>query len=76
MVQNRELLGLEEHGPAFRVGKVSLGAVRDFPAASHLSVGVGGFFSVNFVPAALAALYGSRNPVGTRLHAIEAPLID
>ena len=65
MVQNRELLGLQEHGPAFRVGKVSLGAVRDFPIAKHLSIGAGGLLAVNFVPAALAPLYGSRNPIGT-----------
>jgi hypothetical protein len=64
MVDNRELLGLQEHGPAFRVGKVSLGAVRDFPIAEHLSVGAGGLFAMNFVPGALAPQYGGRNPTG------------
>ena len=63
-VDNRELLGLAQHGPAFRVGKVSLGAVRDFPIASHFSIGAGGLFAVNFVPPPLAPLYGSRNPTG------------
>jgi len=63
-VDNRELLGLDQHGPAFRVGKVSLGALRDFPVADHLSLGAGGLFAVNFVPAPLAPLYGSRNPTG------------
>ena len=48
----------------FRVGKLSLGAVRDFPVADHLSLGAGGLFSVNFVPDALAPLYGGHNPTG------------
>jgi hypothetical protein len=64
VVDNRELLGLQEQGPAFRVGKVSLGAVRDFSIADHLSLGAGGLFAVNFVPSALAPAYGSRNPAG------------
>ena len=64
MVDNRELLGLQEHGRAFRVGKLSLGAVRDFPIADHLSVGAGALFAVDFVPALLAPLYGSRNQTG------------
>ena len=64
MTENRELLETEEHGPAFRIGKVSLGAVRDFRIADHLSLGAGGLFSVNFVPDALAQLYGGHNPIG------------
>ena len=65
MAQNRELLGLAEHGPAFRVGKISFGAVRDFPVVHHFSIGAGGLLAVNFVPAALEPLYGGSNPVGT-----------
>jgi hypothetical protein len=66
MTENRELLELkdEEHGPAFRVGKVSLGAVRDFRVAEHFSLGLGGLFAVNFVPDGLAPMYGSHNPIG------------
>jgi len=64
MTENRELLPLEDHGPAFTVGKVSLGAVRDFRIADHFSIGAGGLFSVNFVPDSLAPLYGGDNPVG------------
>jgi hypothetical protein len=64
MVDNRELLGLQEQGRAFQVGKVSLGALRDFPIAGHLSLGAGGLFAVNFVPRALAPAYGARNPTG------------
>jgi hypothetical protein len=65
MTENRELVeNPEEHGPAFRVGKVSVGAVRDFRVADHLSLGAGGLFSLNFVPDALAPLYGGHNPTG------------
>ena len=60
MVENRELTSW--HGPSYRVGKVSLGAVRDFRIADHLSFGAGGLFAVNFVPDALAPLYEGHNP--------------
>jgi hypothetical protein len=63
MTENRELLDVE-HGPAFRVGKVSLGAVRDFRIADHLTFGAGGLVSLNFVPDGLAPLYGGHNPKG------------
>ncbi|MFL6850603.1 MAG: hypothetical protein ACJ8EH_07095 [Sphingomicrobium sp.] len=63
MTENRELTDIE-HGPAYGVGKVSLGAVHDFRIADHLSLGAGGLFSVNFVPDALAPLYGGHNPTG------------
>jgi len=64
IAENRELLDLEEHGPAYRVGKVSLGGVKDVRLAEHLSLGAGGLLSVNFVPDGLAPLYGGHNPVG------------
>jgi hypothetical protein len=63
MTENRELTDVE-HGPAYRVGKVSLGAVRDFRIADHWSIGAGGLFAVNFVPDSLAPLYGGNNPTG------------
>jgi hypothetical protein len=63
MTENRELTDVED-GPAYRVGKVSLGAVRDFRLADHLSLGGGGLIAVNFVPDALAQSYGGNNPVG------------
>jgi len=62
-VENRELLGLDE-SPAYRVGKVSLGAVRGFRIADHLALGVGGLLAINFVPDALDPFYGSSNPIG------------
>ena len=63
MTENRELVAGQDE-PAYRVGKVSLGAIRDFRIAEHLSFGAGGLFSINFVPDALAPLYGGRNPTG------------
>ena len=65
VTENRELVeDPEEHGPAFRVGKVSVGAIRDFRVADHLSLDAGGLFSLNFVPDGLAPLYGGHNPTG------------
>ena len=63
MTENRELLDVE-HGPAFRVGKLSLGAVRDFRIADQLAIGAGGLVSLNFVPDGLAPLYGEHNSKG------------
>jgi hypothetical protein len=64
MTEHRELT-TQEDGPAYRVGKVSLGAVRDFRLAGHWSLGAGALASLNFVPNALAPLYGGNNPLGT-----------
>jgi len=63
ITDNRELT-MQENGPAYRVGKVSLGAVRDFQVSGHLALGLGGLFSVNFVPNGLAPLYGGHKPTG------------
>jgi hypothetical protein len=64
ITENRELLDVPD-GPAFRVGKASLGAVRDFAMTDHLALGAGGLVSMNFVPDALAPVYGGHNPFGT-----------
>jgi hypothetical protein len=65
VTENRELLDEEEeHGEAFRVGKISLGAVRDFRIAEHFSIGAGGLVALNFVPDDLEPFYGKRNPKG------------
>ena len=45
------------HGPAYGVGKVSIGAIRDFRVAPHLRLGLGAQFTQNFVPSALEPLY-------------------
>ena len=76
IAENRELTDVP-HGPAYRVGKLSLGAVRDFRLADHFSIGAGGLFAVNFVPDALAPLYGGNNPTGAMgFVAAQARLID
>ena len=65
MTENRELTADPHmHGPAYQVGKVSIGAVRDFRIADHFSIGAGGLVAVNFVPDSIAPLYGGNNPVG------------
>lgn len=64
MTKNRELVEGLEQGPAYRVAKVSIGAVRDFRVASHLTLGAGGLFAINFVPKDLETLYGSKTPTG------------
>ncbi len=64
ITENRELVDLLDHGPAYRVGKISVGAVRDFRVADHLSLGAGGLVALNFVPDELAGEYGGHNPVG------------
>jgi len=63
MAENRELTDVE-HGPAYRVGKASLGVVRDVSIGEHWSLGAGGLVAVNFVPDPLAPSYGGHNPVG------------
>ena len=68
ITENRELVPgdheEDHHGLAYRVGKVSVGAVRDFRIAEHLSLGAGGLAALNFVPEALEAEYGGSNPIG------------
>ena len=59
--ENNELLSVGgHHGPTFNVGKVSLGAIRDFRVAPNVRVGVGGLYAFNFVPETLEALYGGQ----------------
>jgi hypothetical protein len=62
--ENRELVDVDEHGPAYKTGKISLGAIHDFKLADHLLFGIGGLFAVNFIPEGLKSLYGSGNPTG------------
>ena len=47
----------DHHGPAFAVGKLSLGALHDVRAAPHLRLGIGGLWAFNFVPAGLEPAY-------------------
>ena len=64
--QNELLPAAGHHGPAFDVGKVSLGLVRDFRLADHVRIGIGGLYAFNFVPASLEALY-EGDPDGAML---------
>jgi hypothetical protein len=50
------------HGPAFRVGKVSLGVLHDIRVAPHLRLAAGGLWAFNFLPSALEPSYaGDRD---------------
>lgn len=58
MTENNELVeGAGHDAPAYDVGKISLGAIRDFDVAKNVKRGIGGLFALNFVPAPLEALY-------------------
>jgi len=64
IIENRELIEVED-GPAYRVGKLSLGAIHDFRVADHVALGLGGSFALNFIPSELASLYGGSSAIGT-----------
>ena len=69
-VDNNELLPAPAgaaHAPAFTVGKVSLGAIHDWPAGEHLLVGLGGLYALNVLPSGLKSAYGAREPHGTMM---------
>jgi hypothetical protein len=61
--ENDELGALGgHHGPAFQVGKVSLGALHDVRVAPHVRLGLGGLWAKSFVPAGLEPPYaGDRH---------------
>ena len=67
VAENRELLDdhvTDAHGPAYRVGKLSLGVARDLGTVGPLKVSAGVTGSLNFVPAGLADSYGGKHPLG------------
>lgn len=49
---------------SFNVGSLSLGYIRELIRGHAVTIGVGGVGTVNVVPGALDATYGSRTPVG------------
>jgi hypothetical protein len=56
---NNELTATgDHHGPVYTVGKASVGVVRDWRVAEHVSLGLGGLYAFNFVPNALESVYG------------------
>jgi hypothetical protein len=60
ITENNELVEGDEgdHGEAFRVGKVSVGLVRDFRLAPNLKLGLGGLYAFNFVSEEIEPVYG------------------
>lgn len=64
ITENNELVEVVEDGPAYRVGKLSAGMIRDFKVAPKLKLGLGGLVSVNFIADGLRTLYGGSNPLG------------
>lgn len=66
ITENNELFGHHDddeeedghHGQAFRVGKVSIGLLRDFALGENLKLGVGGLYAFNFVPREIEDAYG------------------
>ncbi|WP_207791129.1 hypothetical protein [Allosphingosinicella flava] len=62
--ENDELLSEDgHHGDTYRVGKASIGVIRDFEVAPSVKFGIGGLYARNFVPAALEPLYDG-DPAG------------
>lgn len=61
--ENPELGEHGHHGPAYKVAKASLGLIRDFPIAENTKLGIGGLYSLNFIPEALEHSYG-HDPAG------------
>lgn len=51
-------------GAVYGVGKTSLGVIRDLQLSQHVTVGAGALYAFNFVPQALATLYGRSDPQG------------
>jgi len=64
MTENGELVPSVANGLSYRVGKASLGAIRDFRIAPHVALGLGGLVSINVVPDSLVAAYGGHHPTG------------
>ena len=63
--ENNELTTAHgHHGPVYTVGKVSVGAIRDWRVASHVKLGLGGLYAWNHVPDTLAGAYGGSHPNG------------
>jgi hypothetical protein len=63
--RNDELIAVGPlQGTAYSVGKTSIGVIRDFRLTEHVNLGAGALYAFNFVPAALAPLYGRSDPQG------------
>jgi hypothetical protein len=58
-----DLEGVSDEG-LFNVGALSLGYIRELARGKGMTLGFGARGTVNVVPGALGAIYGSRTPVG------------
>jgi hypothetical protein len=62
---DRELLGITEHHPSFRIGAYTFGGARDVWSKEKLSVAIGGDVTFYSKPATLDPIYGN-NPTSYR----------
>ena len=51
-------LGAGHHGPTVTVGRLSVGAIRDWKVSDHVKIGLGGLVSRYDIPNPLSASYG------------------
>ncbi|MFA5096673.1 MAG: hypothetical protein WC478_04975, partial [Candidatus Omnitrophota bacterium] len=56
------------HGENFKVNKLTLGYIYNFPLWKHMRWGIGGTFDINIIPAKMRQAYGNT-PVGYMLFA-------
>ncbi len=65
-VDTDELLPLpgQVHGPAFTVGKASVGAIRDWPLTRDVKLGAGALVARSFTPGGLDPAYGGDRTSG------------
>jgi hypothetical protein len=57
---DRQLLGITEHHPSFRIGAYTFGGARDLWTKEKLSVAIGGDVTFYSKPATLDPIYGNN----------------
>ncbi len=57
---DRQLLGITDHHPSFRIGGYTFGGARDLWNSERLSIALGGDVTFYSKPAILDAIYGSN----------------
>ena len=63
---DRELLGITDHHPIFRIGAYTFGGLRDIWQTEKISFGIGSDITFYSKPAVLDPIYGN-NPVSWKL---------
>ncbi|MEQ1690358.1 MAG: hypothetical protein ABMA00_03685 [Gemmatimonas sp.] len=66
--KSEEELVLSHEDTRRRVGHLSIGGLREMSAGRAGRIGIGARATVNFVPDALSAAYGSRAPLGAAIY--------